>query len=184
MVRMRSRVRSSLSAPKTPIYDLVDIDYLVVVTYTVGMPMSRKLRALCLACGKETARPTYRYCSNICQKEYEYQLYIQRWKAGKESGLRVGGLVGNHVKKYLRIKFGNKCVLCGWHKVNPKTGLVPLVADHVDGNWRNNAEKNLRLVCPNCDALGSTYAALNKGNGRINRAVSKRVLASRLEKRI
>ena len=49
-----------------------------------------------------------------------------------------------------------------------------LVADHIDGDWRNNVENNLRLICPNCDSLTSTYAALNRGNGRKNRAISKR----------
>ena len=57
---------------------------------------------------------------------------------------------------------------------NPKTGKVPLVADHIDGNWQNNIEENLRLICPNCDSLSPTYAALNKGHGRKHRRPSKR----------
>ncbi|MFA6315265.1 MAG: endonuclease [Candidatus Paceibacterota bacterium] len=80
------------------------------------------------------------------------------------------------MKKYLREKYGNKCILCGWSVVNTKTGLVPLVADHIDGNWRNNYESNLRLICPNCDSLTATYGGSNKGNGRTGRVVSKRVL--------
>lgn len=64
--------------------------------------------------------------------------------------------------------------LCGWSHTNLKTGVVPLVADHVDGNWRNNSEGNLWLLCPNCDSLTPTYAALNRGNGRKNRVVSQR----------
>lgn len=142
--------------------------------------MPKKPRTLCLACGKEPERPGYKYCSNICQQEYQYRVYIKKWKEGKISGLRSTGIVLNPIKKFLRIKYGNKCCACGWSEVNSKSGKVPLVADHVDGNWRNNTEQNLRLICPNCDSLSSTYAALNKGNGRKNRAVSKRVLAARL----
>ena len=93
---------------------------------------------------------------------------------GKENGLRSTGVVSNPVKRYLRRKFNDKCCLCGWSRINKKTGCVPLVADHRDGDWKNNTEKNLRLICPNCDSLSSTYAALNKGNGRKNRAPSKR----------
>jgi len=142
--------------------------------------MPRKKRSKCLACAKEPERPGYKYCSNVCQGEYQYVFYIQKWKEGKEIGLRVTGIVNNHIKKFLRRKYGNKCYLCGWAKINLKTGLVPLVADHIDGNWRNNTEANLRLICPNCDALSSTYAALNKGKGRKHRALSKRAIAARL----
>ena len=63
--------------------------------------------------------------------------------------------------------------------MNPKTGVAPLVADHIDGNWRNNTESNLRLLCPNCDSLTLTYAALNKGNGRKHRAASSRAKEGR-----
>ena len=90
------------------------------------------------------------------------------------------GLVSSYVKHYLRKKFKNKCCLCGWSEINRKSGLIPLVADHIDGNWRNNTESNLRLICPNCDSLSPTYAALNRGKGRSNRALSKRAKEGRL----
>ena len=144
--------------------------------------MPKKDRKKCLVCGKETARAGYTYCSNACQIEYQYVAYIEKWKAGKESGLQGLGIVSRHVKRYLRRKFRNKCCVCGWAKINPITGQVPLVADHIDGNWRNNSESNLRLICPNCDALTSTYAGLNRGNGRKGRVVSKRVIEGRLIK--
>ncbi len=140
----------------------------------------KKPRTPCLACGKEPNRADYKYCSNKCQGGYEYQIYIQNWKRGEQTGLRSTGIVSNAIKKYLRKKFGDSCCICGWAAVNPKTGRVPLVADHIDGNWKNNIESNLRLICPNCDSLSSTYAALNKGNGRKNRAPSKRARKARL----
>ncbi len=115
----------------------------------------------------------------MCQQEYQYNQLIQEWKSGKRSGLQSIGIVATYVKKYLRIKYGNMCCLCGWAQKNQKTGLVPLVADHIDGNWKNNSEKNLRLLCPNCDSLTPTYAALNKGNGRNNRAPRSRTKAGR-----
>ncbi len=140
----------------------------------------KKPRPKCPVCDKEPARSFYRYCSNNCQHEFQYREYIKRWKSGNISGLSSIGLVSKPVKKYLREKFDNRCLLCGWARVNPKTNLVPLVADHIDGNWRNNSEENLRLVCPNCDALNPTYGGSNKGNGRSSRAPSKRAQEGKL----
>ena len=144
------------------------------------MPNPKKKRTKCPVCSKEPARASYKYCSNACQQEYQYRLHIKRWKNGGEKGLNAIGMVAPYIKKYLRRKFANKCCLCGWSEVNAITGKVPLVADHIDGNWRNNTEKNLRLICPNCDSLSPTFAALNKGNGRANRVRSKRSQTSRL----
>ena len=134
----------------------------------------KKPRTNCLTCSKETARAGYKYCSNTCQLQYQRDSYIKKWKSGEISGLQSLGTVSVNIKKYLRNKFGDKCVLCGWAEINPKTIRVPLVADHIDGNWRNNTESNLRLICPNCDSLSPTYAGLNRGNGRKNRVLSKR----------
>ena len=140
----------------------------------------KKPRPRCLHCGGEPARAYYKYCSNACQLKYQRKSYIENWKAGKIEGLQSLGIVSIYVKRYLRDKYGNKCSLCGWCKVNIKTNQVPLVADHIDGNWRNNAESNLRLICPNCDSISATYAGLNRGNGRKNRALSKRTQEARL----
>ena len=144
------------------------------------MSLPRMLREKCLNCGEKTARARYKYCSNLCQIKYQYESYIKKWKNGEISGLQSIGIVSSHIKKYLRKKYNNKCCLCGWSKINLVTGSVPLVADHIDGNWRNNVEKNLRLICPNCDSLTATYAGLNRGKGRNNRVLSKRVKESRL----
>jgi len=140
---------------------------------------ARKPRSSCILCGKEPARSGYTYCSNACQHEYQYQTFIKKWKRGEAQGLNSMGLVSDSVKRFLREKYQNKCCLCEWSKVNPKTGVAPLVADHIDGNWQNNIESNLRLICPNCDALNPTYAGLNRGSGRGSRAPSNRMLAAR-----
>lgn len=143
------------------------------------MVNAKKLRNPCLNCGKDPYRSYYKYCSNACQLAYQRKLYIDRWRAGEVSGLQSTGIVSTSIKIYLRLKYGNKCSLCGWSQINQKTGEVPLVADHIDGNWHNNIESNLRLICPNCDALSPTFAGLNRGNGRKNRVVSNRVKEGR-----
>lgn len=143
------------------------------------MPMPKKPRSNCLNCSKETPRPGYKYCSNKCQFDFQYKQYIALWKAGEVSGLQRHGVVSRHVKRYLRQKFNNKCCLCGWAQANIITCEIPLVADHIDGNWQNNFEHNIRLICPNCDSISATYAALNRGKGREGRAVSARAIEGR-----
>ena len=180
MVRWRSRVRFSLPAQDYHIHKATNCRPLVAVRAWYAFEVNPKIpRTPCLNCGKEPFGHTYTYCSNACQHEYQFNVFIQKWKNGEVHGIRSLGLVSTQIKKYLRIKYRNKCGLCGWSKVNPKTGLVPLVADHIDGNWRNNIESNLRLLCPNCDSLSPTYAALNKGNGRKYRAISNRAKEAR-----
>jgi len=121
---------------------------------------------ICNYCGNQKARKSYKYCSNRCQQEVQYKKYIDEWLNGNASGLKHGGLVSAYVKRYLREISGNKCQQCGWSQINKYTNKVPLEADHIDGNYKNNKIKNLRLLCPNCHSLTSTYKALNKGRGR------------------
>lgn len=142
--------------------------------------MPKKYKGSCLSCAKEKQRIQYKYCSNSCQQQDQYLKYIQEWKRGMQTGLQGHGVVSAYIKRYLREKYGNKCCLCGWSEINPITKVSPLVADHIDGNWRNNIEENIRLLCPNCDSLSPTYAGLNRGNGRKNRIVSKRALEGRI----
>jgi len=144
------------------------------------MVNNKKVRGSCLLCGKEPKRAGYTYCSNKCQMASQRNIYLKKWKEGEVSGLQNLGIVSTSIKIYLREKYNNQCCLCGWSQINKKTGLIPLVADHIDGNWRNNVESNLILICPNCDSLTATYSGSNKGNGRPNRALSKRVEEARL----
>lgn len=124
---------------------------------------------ICLHCGSSLTRAPSRYCSNRCQLDYQYEQYIQNWQSGSVAGSRGINAknISGHLKRYLRVKYGNKCTICGWSEVNTVTNRVPLEIDHIDGNSDNNTEENLRLICPNCHALTPNYRNLNRGKGRV-----------------
>ena len=77
--------------------------------------------------------------------------------------------ISSYIKKYIFEKYNNKCARCGWAKKNPFTNKIPLEIEHIDGNYKNNNENNLILLCPNCHSLTSTYKGANLNNGRKSR---------------
>ena len=122
----------------------------------------------CLNCGKEITRGR-RFCNNTCYAEYERKQYIERWKRGEETGIIGKDDIATAVRKYMFEKNNNSCEICGWHEVNPYTGLVPLQIHHIDGDCKNNSEENLQLLCPNCHALTENFGSRNENCTRIDK---------------
>ena len=122
----------------------------------------------CKNCGS-LLKKNHKFCNTKCQKEYEYKLFISNWQAGKNNGLKGKYQISNHIRRYLLKKYSNNCSICGWNKINPHTKICPLEVEHIDGNYLNNTESNLILLCPNCHSLTSTYKGANRGFGRKGR---------------
>ena len=126
---------------------------------------------ICLNCNKvfvPSRNSTGKFCNNKCQFEYQYKQFIIRWKNGEEKGIKGQYGISNHIRRYMLEKAHNKCQRCGWSEQNPVTGKVPLDIHHKDGNFANNKEENLEVLCPNCHSLTDTYKRLNSG-GRKDR---------------
>lgn len=122
----------------------------------------------CLNCHSPINKKN-KFCNIKCQKEYEYKEYINRWKRNEEDGLRGAYQTSMHIKTYLLKKYHNQCAKCGWGEMNPFNQHIPLEIEHIDGNYKNNKEENLILLCPNCHSLTSTYKGANRNYGRKQR---------------
>lgn len=108
----------------------------------------------------------------------EYTAYIAKWKLREIEGLKGTSEVSGHVRRYLMNKYHSSCASCGWCTVNTYTGKTPLHIHHIDGDYRNNCEDNLTLLCPNCHSLTESYGSRNRGKGRPDRCCTPHTVAS------
>lgn len=121
----------------------------------------------CLFCGKIT---TNKFCNTKCQLNNKRKLRFKSIENNEDLSY-IGSLVTQTrwVKKYLILKYGEKCMECNWSKKNIYSNKIPIELEHINGNSGDNNLKNVKLLCPNCHSLTPTYKALNAGNGRHNR---------------
>ena len=125
----------------------------------------RKKVNFCKNCGSVIDK-SKTYCSNACQHEFQYKDYIKQWKLGKVSGLSGKWGLSAYIRSYIHNKFNNSCSECGCSLVNPYTNKSILEIHHIDGNYLNNSEDNLTLLCPNCHAMTDTYKNIGSRAGR------------------
>lgn len=114
----------------------------------------------CLYCGKELKNHQYKFCSQECAYKYRKDENIRLWKEGKISGVKGKG-ISEIVRNYMLEKVNYKCEICGWGEMNPYSRTIPLEIHHIDGDYTNNKEENLQILCPNCHSLTNNYKSLN-----------------------
>lgn len=133
----------------------------------------------CSAVFNNTGRGCIVNCS-FCKKNFKPQrrnssrLFCSRYCMGqsKQVETNVKILKGDvterrTLKRFYIALYGHKCQLCNNTEWTGKP--IPIILDHIDGHSENNNVDNLRLICPNCDALLPTYKSKNKGKGRAYR---------------
>lgn len=123
----------------------------------------------CENCGKPVKKNASKYCSNLCQQDYQKKTIIKAWKEDSTKGTKSGGRLKASIRNYILDKFENKCSRCGWNEINPITQKSPLEIDHINGDSSDNSEENLIVLCPNCHSLTPTWKALNRGRGNKER---------------
>jgi predicted nucleic acid-binding Zn ribbon protein len=123
----------------------------------------RKKIRYCINCENELSGEQKKYCSTKCNGEHKRNLIFEKIENGDTT------LYFKNYKNYLIHKYGEKCMECGWCEINPYSNKIPIELEHMDGISENNSLDNLKLLCPNCHSLTSTYKSLNMGNGRHKR---------------
>jgi hypothetical protein len=119
----------------------------------------QKEKAKCINCGTIVKRRPNIYCSTYCQ--YFYKLHRRFLENPNNMG-------SSALRSYLMKVRGEVCEIC---KLSEWLGeKIPLELDHISGNWADNFDDNIRLLCPNCHAQTPTWKNKNRGNGRQYRA--------------
>ena len=127
-----------------------------------------------------------KFCSNLCQHQYEWEKKKERII---EEGIQCLNLTSHQgqdrILKQIIIelnphgKTGKACWKCGWEEVNIHIGKsntskkykregwrlnqIPTQLNHIDGDPTNQSLDNLEIVCPNCHSLHEYYGSRGKG---------------------
>jgi len=124
-----------------------------------GPPKRSFVKKKCYYCGQITKNP--KFCNAKCHRKFEW---VQKKEKIKQTNEQGSGIGIRSFKRYIIETRGHQCVLCKNQEWQGKP--IPLVMDHINGDPYDNSLKNLRLLCPNCDAQTPTYKGKNAGNGR------------------
>ena len=127
----------------------------------------KKSKKFCKLCDNELNAKHKIFCNHTCQMECQYNEYIEQWQEGNKLGY-IGKVkaISKHIRKYMLIKYNNTCQECGWNKLHPVDNKPLVEIDHIDGDASNCKESNLRVLCPNCHSMTSTFRARNKNSAR------------------
>ena len=115
---------------------------------------------LCKQCGKVISAKSM-FCNDKCKILHKKHnaMFTFKDKLAKNTPISK-----ESVRYYLLISREykcNRCKLSEWLKLP-----IPLEVHHKDGNYKNNNDDNLELLCPTCHSITDNYRGKNRGNGR------------------
>jgi hypothetical protein len=103
----------------------------------------------------------YVFCSPECRKTWEDKELVDKVRQKIEAKEYISH---STLRLYLFKTRGYKCEKCKnevWNNLP-----IPLETHHKDGDYKNNEDQNLEVLCPNCHAQTDNYRIKNKGKGR------------------
>ena len=118
----------------------------------------------CSRCGKGITK--YATHCRECVKQINAENRVNSWLNGEWDGAAGTRSLSKTIRKYLLEQANYQCQTCGFDTPHPLDGSTILEIDHINGDGEDHRPENLRVLCPNCHALTSTYRARNWGNGR------------------
>lgn len=121
-----------------------------------------KSNNLCLWCVSPLLkRHSKKYCDNNCKSKHQYMNNFLDWYFCKKKTFE-----NRMIRRHLETINGHICSRCSITEWNNKPIIFDV--DHIDGDSTNDCPDNVRLLCPNCHSLTSTYSFKNK-KGRYKR---------------
>jgi hypothetical protein len=110
------------------------------------------------------AYQTFRQSAKLqyCNLKHESKDRMAANRGKFTADFSVGG--GGSHKKVLLKERGHRCECCNNTEWLGKPITIEL--EHIDGNNKNNAKENLKLLCPNCHSQTETWRGKNINTGR------------------
>lgn len=127
--------------------------------------LRKRLENFCSMCGVEISYNS-KHCSS-CYIVFKFNNKVFSWKNGTWDGSAGRSKeLSDTIRSYLLEEANYACTQCGFDKLHPVDSKTILEIDHINGDGYDHAPSNLRVLCPNCHALTSTYKNRNSGKGR------------------
>lgn len=152
-----------------------DMRFAKLVPQHYGIPTLKRSIEECPGCLRPylPKTQTQKFCRSKCAQLLASRKKLAKWLEGEHDLAQSSdGSILDWARRHMMEEVQFACTLCRWSELSAN-GTIPLEIDHIDGNWKNSARENLRVICPNCHALTANYKVYNSGNEQSRYSVWK-----------